>query len=226
MSANHEFIENISSKLGRPMPTSVQPIDVKVPLYRLNSQEERIDKFLTVWESLGGKGVSVTTSEEATQAIKTWFADQPEWLSPQAIFTWSELPVMARTSLEQLGWHSRSYSELEVSAADRTTSIGLAELGITGADYGIAQSGSLVLKSGAKRGRAVSLVPTRHLTFIPGSVIRDSLGQIMKELGQIDNLPAAIEIISGPSRTSDIEMDLSIGVHGPIEVYAIVIANQ
>jgi L-lactate dehydrogenase complex protein LldG len=226
MSVNREFIENIARKLGRPTPTSVQPIEVKVPFYRLNSQEERIENFLTVWEALNGKGVKVNTTEEAVNAIKSWFGDQPEWLSPQAIFTWSELPVMARASLEQLGWPTRSYTELSVSTSDRTAAIGQAELGITGADYGIAQSGSLVLKSGSKRGRAVSLVPTRHLTFIPGSVIRDSLDQIMEELQQGGNIPAAIEIISGPSRTSDIEMDLSIGVHGPVEVYAIVIANQ
>lgn len=226
MSSHHEFIEHLASKLGRPTPTSVQPLEITVPLYRLNSQEERMDKFLSIWESLGGKGVKVTTSEEAVNAIKSWFSEQPEWLSSHAIVAWSELPVMARTSLEQLGWRSRPYSELGESAADRTIAIGQAELGITSADYGIAQSGSLILKSSPKRGRSVSLVPTRHLAFIPGSVIRDSLDQIMEELGHADNLPAAIEIISGPSRTSDIEMDLSIGVHGPIEVYAIVIANQ
>lgn len=226
MSANHEFIENIARKLGRPTPTSVQPIEVKFPLYRLNSQEERMDKFITIWESLGGKGIIVNTTEEAVKAIKDWFGDQPKWLSPQSIFSWSELPVMARASLAQLGWQTRSYPEFSESSTDRKASIGQAELGITGADYGIAQSGSLVIKSGSKRGRAVSLVPTRHLTFIPGSVIRDSLDQIMEELGRAGNIPAAIEIISGPSRTSDIEMDLSIGVHGPVEVYAIVMAKQ
>lgn len=226
MSAHHEFIEHLARKLGRPTPTSVQPLEITVPLYRLNSQEERMDKFLTLWESLGGKGIKVTTSEEAIKAIRHWFGEQPEWLSPHAIVAWSELPVMARASLEQLGWQSRSYSQLGESVTERTIAIGQAELGITSADYGIAQSGSLVLKSNSKRGRSVSLVPTRHLAFIPGSVIRDSLDQIMEELEQAGNLPAAIEIISGPSRTSDIEMDLSIGVHGPIEVYAIVITNQ
>jgi len=133
---------------------------------------------------------------------------------------------MARACLEELGWTALTYSELAENRAERSVAIGKAELGITGADYAIVQSGSLVLKSSSKRGRAVSLVPIRHLTFIPESLIRDSLDQVMEELMNGGDIPAAIEIISGPSRTSDIEMDLSIGVHGPVEVYAIVILNQ
>jgi L-lactate dehydrogenase complex protein LldG len=224
MSAHSEFIKHIAHKLGRPTPTSVEPIEVKVPLYRLNSQEERIDNFLKIWESLGGKGAKVNTAEEATQKLKEWFGEQPEWLTPHAIITWSELPVMARACFDLLDWPTRAYSELNENTTDRTAAVGNSELGITGADYGIAQSGSIVLKSNPKRGRAVSLVPPRHLTFISGSVIRDGLDQILEELHG-GNIPAAIEVISGPSRTSDIEMDLSIGVHGPIEVYVIVMIN-
>jgi len=226
MSNHQEFIANIAQKLGRPTPTSVQPVEVKFPLFRLKSQEERTDKFLSTWELMGGKGVKATTHEEATKALKDWFGEQPEWLSPHAIVTWNELPVMARACLEELGWTALTYSELAENRAERSVAIGKAELGITGADYAIVQSGSLVLKSSSKRGRAVSLVPIRHLTFIPESLIRDSLDQVMEELMNGGDIPAAIEIISGPSRTSDIEMDLSIGVHGPVEVYAIVILNQ
>ncbi len=226
MSNHQEFISNIAQKLGRPTPTTVKSVEVKFPLFRLNSQEERIDKFLKLWELMGGKGAKASTSEEATQALKAWFGENPEWLSPSTIVTWSELPVLARACLEELGWTAHTYSDLADNRAERSAAIGKTELGITGADYAIVQSGSLVLKSNPKRGRAVSLVPIRHLTFIPGSLIRDSLDQVMDELMSSGEIPAAIDIISGPSRTSDIEMDLSIGVHGPVEVYAIVIANQ
>ncbi|AFM01043.1 MULTISPECIES: lactate utilization protein [Desulfitobacterium] len=222
MSDRQAFIANIAKKLGRPTPTSVEPIKLNFPLYRLDSQEERIDKFMKMYEAMGGKAATASTHEEAARALKEWFGEKPQWLSPNSIVTWNELPTMARASLEELDWPAHSYADLP--ADERNAIMDKTELGITGADFGIAQSGSLVLKSGSKRGRGVSLVPIRHLTFIPASFLRDSLDQVLEELMGTD-IPAAIEIISGPSRTSDIEMDLSIGVHGPVEVYCIVMAE-
>lgn len=223
MNNRQEFIAHIAKKLGRPTPTSVEPIKLNFPLYRLNSQEERIEKFLKMYEAMGGKAAIATTAGEAAQALKGWFGEKPEWLKSNAIVAWNELPTMARATLEELGWPAHSYGDLP--STERNTIMDKAELGITGADYGIAQSGSLVLKSSSKRGRAVSLVPIRHLTFIPASMLRDSLDLVLDELMGSD-IPAAIEIITGPSRTSDIEMDLSIGVHGPVEVYCILMADQ
>lgn len=225
MSNRQEFIGNVAKKLGRPTPSAVEPIKLNFPLYRLNSQEERIEKFLKMYEAMAGKAAKATTHSEAAQALKGWFGDKPEWLNSNTVVVWSELPTMARACLEELGWPARSYSDLPSSRDERHAIMDKAELGITGADYGIAQSGSLVLKSSSKRGRAVSLVPIRHLTFIPASLLRDSLDQVLDELMGTE-IPAAIEIISGPSRTSDIEMDLSIGVHGPVEVYCILMVDQ
>jgi len=93
-------------------------------------------------------------------------------------------------------------------------------LGITGADWGIAQSGTIVTVEGQNRGRIVSLLPPKHLTFLPITSLRDNLGQVMAELF-FSGSSAAIEFITGPSRSADIEMDLSIGVHGPKEVFAL-----
>lgn len=223
MSDRQEFIANIANKLGRPTPTSVEPIKLDYPLYRLNSQEDRNDKFLKMYEAMGGKATIASNPSEAAQALKNWFGEKPEWLGSNSIVVWSELPTMARACIEELGWQARTYADLP--AAERNAIMDKAELGITGADYGIAQTGSVVLKSSSKRGRAVSLVPIRHLTFIPASALRDSLDQVLDGLVGTE-VPAAIEIISGPSRTSDIEMDLSIGVHGPIEVYCILMTDQ
>lgn len=61
----------------------------------------------------------------------------------------------------------------------------------------------------------MSLIPPRHLTFIEVSKLRDNLGEVLQEV-------SAIELITGPGRTSDIERDLSIGVHGPIEVDVVI----
>ncbi|NMA69177.1 MAG: LUD domain-containing protein [Desulfitobacterium sp.] len=225
MTQREEFISRIAQKLGRPTPTSVEPVEVSFPLFRLNSQEERVEEFLKMYEIMGGNGAKARTTEEAVSVLKNWFGEKPDWLNNQSIVTWDELPTMARACLEELKWTAYTYSELPSNPEERNPIMDKMELGITGADYAIVQSGSLILKSSPKRGRAVSLIPTRHLTFVAASTILDSLDQAMEKLASSD-VPAAIEIISGPSRTSDIEMDLSIGVHGPVEVYTIVMLDQ
>lgn len=226
MSDPQDFIAHLAQKLGRPTPTSVEPIDVSFPHYQLNNQEERMDTLLMNWELLGGKGIKARTPDEAVPALKNWFGDpQPEWLNNTSIITWGELPDFAKNTFEQLHWATLSYPDSSDDRATRISTVAQAQLGVTGADYAIVQSGSLVFKSNPQRGRAVSLVPPRHLTFLPASKIKDELAEIMEELLTTGAPPAAIEIISGPSRTSDIEMDTSIGVHGPIEVYLVIMTE-
>jgi L-lactate dehydrogenase complex protein LldG len=226
MRNTQEFIAHLAQKLGRPTPTSIEPVEVHYPHYQLNSLEERIDTLLSNWESLGGKGIKARTPEDAMPALKKWFGDpQPEWLNNTSIMTWGELPDFAKITFELLNWATLAYPDSSDDRAHRISAAAQSQLGVTSADYGIVQSGSLVLKSNPQRGRAVSLVPPRHLTFLPASKIKDELAQIMEELLSSGAPPAAIEIISGPSRTSDIEMDLSIGVHGPIEVYLVVMTE-
>lgn len=221
-----DFLSYLALQLGRPTPMSVEPIEVQLPHYTLNSQEERMDILLKNWESLGGKGAKAKTPDEVVQALKSWFGDpEPQWLNSTSIVTWGELPDLAKSAFEQLQWKTYAYPSSNSSRSERIASIASAELGVTGVDYGIVQSGSIVLKSNSTRGRAVSLVPPRHLAFLAASQIKDELAQIMEELLKEGTPPAAIELISGPSRTSDIEMDLSIGVHGPIEVYLVIMTE-
>lgn len=226
MSDPQDFIAHLAQKLGRPTPTSVEPLEFSFPHYHLNNQEERMDTLLANWEALGGQGIKARTPEEAVQALQDWFGDPvPEWLENTSIMVWEDLPDFAKNTFEQLHWATQAYSDPSKDRAARITAVAQAQLGVTGADYGIVQSGSLVLKSNPQRGRAVSLVPPRHLTFLAASKIKDELAEIMEELLTSGAPPATIEIISGPSRTSDIEMDLSIGVHGPIEVYLVIMTE-
>lgn len=226
MSDSKEFLARLAEKLGRPTPTSVEPVEFEVPHFQLNNTEERVDTLLRMWGSLGGKGIKAQTPEEAATALKIWFGDlQPEWPT-NSIITWEELPELAQQALEQLSWSTQPFQKLSSDRSERIHKIAQAQLGITGADYGIVQSGTLVLKSTPQRGRSVSLLPIRHLAFLAASSIRDELAELMTELSKAGAPPASIELISGPSRTSDIEMDLSIGVHGPVEVYLIVMLDQ
>lgn len=95
------------------------------------------------------------------------------------------------------------------------------QVGITGALAGIAESGSLVLVSGEGRPLTASLLPDIHIAILRASCLVPTLPDALR-LPEILTASAAV-IITGPSRTADIEMTLTIGVHGPKELHIFLI---
>ncbi len=96
------------------------------------------------------------------------------------------------------------------------------DVGITSAQAGIAETGTLVLDSSVERNRLVSLVPPIHIAILDASKIFLTLGETLAALQAGEELSPAITFITGPSRTADIELTLTLGVHGPQELYVII----
>lgn len=101
------------------------------------------------------------------------------------------------------------------------------DLGVTGAQWGVAETGTLVLESDAERNRLASLVPPAHVALVEAGQIRQTLGEVLRAVGERgpERLSRAVTFITGPSRTSDIELTLAIGVHGPGELYVVVVGS-
>lgn len=113
-----------------------------------------------------------------------------------------------------------------IGAADGSRSdLFKSEVGITSAQAGIAETGTLVLDSSAERNRLVSLVPPTHIAILAASRIYQTLTETLAALQSGDEVSPAITFITGPSRTADIELTLAIGVHGPQELYVIINQN-
>ena len=89
------------------------------------------------------------------------------------------------------------------------------------ADFGIAETGTVVEVSGTSRSRLASLLPEAHLVVLPVGRLRASLGGVLSEVEAAGIPGAAVTLITGPSRTADIEQVLTIGVHGPKRVHVI-----
>lgn len=96
------------------------------------------------------------------------------------------------------------------------------DAGISTAQAAIAETGTLVLDSAQERHRLVSLVPPVHIAIINASSIRETLSDALTLLQKDKEISPAVTFITGPSRTADIELTLTIGVHGPQELYVIV----
>lgn len=92
--------------------------------------------------------------------------------------------------------------------------------GVSQALYGLADTGSVVLSSSLEP-RAQSLLPDVHITLLEEAKILPGLDELFAALG--DDLPSALAIVTGPSRSADIEQKLAVGVHGPREVHVVLI---
>jgi len=105
--------------------------------------------------------------------------------------------------------------------------IAAADVGVTGVDLAVAETGSLVLLSGSGRPRSTSLLPPYHVAVFDRTALVESLAQVgvFLEAWHDGDSEAwrggVINVITGPSRTADIELTLTRGVHGPKEVHAI-----
>jgi L-lactate utilization protein LutB len=102
-----------------------------------------------------------------------------------------------------------------------------AELGLSGVDYLIAETGSVVLASRPEQPRSLSLLPPVHIAVAQRRQLLPDLFDLFAVLGaRGEDLPAGLTIITGPSKTGDIELRLVTGVHGPGEVHVVVIDSD
>jgi L-lactate dehydrogenase complex protein LldG len=97
-------------------------------------------------------------------------------------------------------------------------------IGLTTADYLLADTASLVLLGGRGRARSVSLVPSIHIAVVPAERMLGSYRQMLSRLNA-RVLPSNVTIITGPSKTADIEATLVHGAHGPREMHLFVVAS-
>jgi len=89
------------------------------------------------------------------------------------------------------------------------------DLGITGVDFALPETGTLGLLSSTEKPRAVSLVPRVHLAILRPAALRADLHQVFAEAKHHPYLV----LITGPSRTADIELTVTLGVHGPKSLF-------
>jgi len=120
--------------------------------------------------------------------------------------------------LASLDWRGAGLS-LEPRAAHADDAIG-----VTGVFSAIAETGTLMLCSGPDTPASVSLLPETHVAIVPVQrivpVMEDAWDLARAELGQ---LPRAVNFISGPSRTADIEQTIVLGAHGPYRVHLLLV---
>lgn len=115
-------------------------------------------------------------------------------------------------------WREEGDADRPGSRRRNSRQLAQADLSITGADFLIAESGTVLIAS-AGSSRQISLLPTAHLVLATPDQIYPDLAAVFRQLGtapEEGRLPAALTMITGPSRTADIEKVLIKGAHGPV----------
>ena len=90
--------------------------------------------------------------------------------------------------------------------------------------YGLAETGSVVLAAAPDEPRGRSLLPDVHITLLSEDRILQGLEELFAAVG--NSLPSALAIVTGPSRSADIEQTLVVGVHGPGEVHVVLLPTS
>lgn len=239
MTTRAEFLGRLRAEVGRapalfaaaPAPRPAGPRRQLEALRRELAERwpEAAGRFHREFERVGGVFHRVATRAEAAAAVVA-IARQRQ---ARRVITWHPAalgtdlaPDLAAAGLAVEAMPEGAVTDPEAGGALRRR-IAAADLGVSGADLAVAETGTLVLVSGAGRPRSTALLPPCHVAVFDRTALVESLGQVGLALeawhdGEPDRgRGAAIHFITGPSRTADIELTLTRGVHGPGEVHAV-----
>ena len=238
MTTRAEFFERIREHVARgrgtveraPAARPARPRERLDVLRREISERwrENLDRFGREFERVGGVLHRVSQVQEVPEVIARLASER----GMRRVVAWpgETLGLDVTAPLAARGLDAAAMPGAEVGAAERERLRALAaaaDLGVTGADVAIAETGTLVVVSGAGRARSTSLLPACHVAVFDREVLVESLLQMglvleaWHEGGEPAWRGAAINFITGPSRTADIELTLTRGVHGPKEVHAV-----
>jgi L-lactate dehydrogenase complex protein LldG len=234
-----EFLADVRREMARsPGPLAAvsasrpaRPADVADTVRRELAERwrETLEGFRREFERVGGAFYRVASIGEVP-AVVGRIARERE---ARQVVTWhpAALGRDLGAALRAEGLEAEAMPPGPLADADerRTlrTRIAAAGLGLTGVDLAIAETGSLLLGSGAGRPRSTSLLPPYHVAIFDRNALVETLAQVavLLEAWHAGPAPAdrgaVITVITGPSRTADIELTLTRGVHGPKEVHAI-----
>lgn len=203
----HKVRTAIGRSAGQPPPPA-PPVDLQVPSVDL---EQRVRIFCAALERLGGTAYVARSAGDA----RAYAARLLEGKRAVA----SGAPLLAECGVTELpGVRSGFAGAVELRQACAS-----ADAGLTGADYALADTGTLVLLSSPQEARMISLLPPLHLAVVERSRLLTGLDELLSLLPDPAAATSAMVLVTGPSRTADIEQILVRGVHGPRDVHVVLI---
>ncbi len=209
--ARDEILRSVRTALGRDgteAPPIPPPVRLRVPEVALDA---RLASFTARLEALAGRVWRVPT--------------------PQNAGAWVSRELGSRTAvasnapfLQECGITGLPNVTSGIEDRDKLRDVcATADVGITSADYVLADTGTLVMLSSPQEARLVSLLPPAHIAVVPCDRILTGLDQLFTLLPGPASASSSMVLITGPSRTADIEQILVRGVHGPGQISVVLV---
>jgi len=199
----HRIRTAVGRSAGQP-PAPPPPVRLSIPEVPLQA---RIASVMARVEALAGKAVR-------TDDPRAYVAEAIAGKSAVA----SNAPLLAECGITSLpGVRSGITDHEELRELCATT-----DFGITSADYVLADTGTLVMLSSQREARLISLLPPAHIAVVTRERILTGLDELLTVLPHPAEETSSMVLITGPSRTADIEQILVRGVHGPGQITVVI----
>jgi len=195
MGARENILNKITKALASPVPLPFPLAENDENIFHAPADELAII-FAEAFTKLQGKFVFCMDEQEMIAQVQQLLAAK-EWV---------------KVYCNESKWNDAFSNTIALESCD---------VSITGCEYLVARTGSIVLSAAQESGRTVSVYAPVHICIAYTNQllydVKDALQGLKEKYG--DNIPSFVTFASGPSRTADIEKTLVTGVHGPKEVY-------
>ena len=205
------LLHKVRTALGRSAgqePASAPPARLLVPEV---DSAARLTAFLERVEALAGRARHVDSPAEAREYVAGLVGSRTAVAS--------NAPFLAECGITELPGVRTGVTDREELRRLCAT----ADFGITSADFALADTGTLVMLSSPQEARMVSLLPPVHIAVVPRERILTGLDELFTLLPDPSSATSSMVLITGPSRTADIEQILVRGVHGPGEIHVVIV---
>jgi L-lactate dehydrogenase complex protein LldG len=175
-------------------------------------------RFIEELETLGGHGKRVESLEEACEYVLSLAQERGAKLlirwDVEELDTLGVDDPLAEAGVEVAVW--RDLDDFREVAAR-------ADIGLSTAEWAIADTASLVLTSGPGKGRTVTLLPPTYVAVVAAEKVLRTVPEAIEKYAGDGGLPANVCFHTGPSRSGDIEMEIFVGMHGPGDVHVVLV---
>jgi L-lactate utilization protein LutC len=210
MSRDH-ILHRVRTALGRSDgqdPPPPPPVRLRIPEVPVDA---RASSFITRLEALAGKAQRAASMNAAREAVAEAIAGKTAVASNS--------PYLAECGISSLAGVRSGITDVDElrSACEKC------DIGITSADYALADTGTLVMIASPAEARLVSLLPPAHIAVVPMDRVLTSLDELFTLVPMPADRSSSMVLITGPSRTADIEQILVRGVHGPGQISVVLV---